>query len=216
MTINLDAIDWEKGNGLVPAIVQHAVDGRVLMLGYMNRSAASKTIEGGRVTFFSRSKNRLWTKGETSGNHLSLVALDVDCDGDAILVLADPAGPVCHKGTVTCFSRGDLPGDLFLSQLAERIELRRDADPKSSYTSRLLKEELHRVAQKVGEEALETALAAVSRDDDAVLDESADLIYHLLVLLAKRGLTWSAVVDRLRQRHESSSVPKAGLEPARD
>ncbi len=196
-----ETVDWGKGPGLVPAIVQDSVDGRVLMLGYMNREALQATVDLQRVTFFSRSRQRLWTKGETSENYLTPVQITVDCDGDTLLILAVPAGPVCHRGDPTCFAGGSPPVLSFLQELQTIIDGRRSADPASSYTARLLQDDLHRVAQKVGEEAIETILAATSRDDDALIDESADLVYHLLVLLARRDLAVADVVQRLIDRH---------------
>jgi len=184
--INLDEIDFEKGGGLVPAIVQDAASGTVLMLGYMNKAAAEKTIELGKVTFFSRSKNRLWTKGETSENFLELVDMKADCDADALLVTAHPKGPTCHLGTQSCF--GDVQG-------------RKTADPDSSYTARLLQGPLRKAAQKIGEEGVETALAAVDEDDAALKGEAADLLYHLMVVLRARDISLGDVIEVLRERH---------------
>jgi len=205
--IDLKKIDFEKdssgiGGGLVPAIVQDASSGTVLMLGYMNNAAAEKTIELGKVTFFSRSKNRLWTKGETSENYLELVDLKMDCDSDALLVLASPKGPTCHLGTQSCF--GDEVGsDLaFLNTLETLIKGRKTADPESSYTAKLLQGPLRKAAQKVGEEGVETALAAVDEDDAALKGEAADLLYHLLVVLRARDIELGDVVEVLKGRHK--------------
>jgi len=202
MTLDLDNIDFEKGGGLVPAIVQDAGSGTVLMLGYMNKAAAEKTLELGKVTFFSRSKNRLWTKGETSENYLELVSLKTDCDSDAVLVTARPQGPTCHLGTQSCF--GDEYGsDLaFLSYLENLIEGRKTADPDSSYTAKLLSGPLRKAAQKIGEEGVETALAAVDEDDDALKGEAADLLYHLIVVLAARDVKIADVIGVLKERHK--------------
>lgn len=195
-------VDWNKcQDGLVPAIVQDIDTGRVLMLAYMNEAALQQTLSSGLVTFFSRTRNQLWTKGETSGNHLELQDIDVDCDGDTLLVLARPTGPTCHLGTRTCFSGGVDPAGIFLSVLQETIDRRVGTDVEKSYTARLLAGDLHRIAQKVGEEAVETILAATSREPEDLVDEAADLVYHLMVLLTAKGLNWQQVVQRLAERH---------------
>ena len=197
-------LDWDKGSGLLPAIVQHARTGRVLMLGYMNDAALRETLSGGRVVFYSRSRETLWTKGETSGNYLNFVDVSTDCDSDAILVLADPIGPTCHKGTESCFADAastDAQRLAFLA-LLENIIANRIADqPESSYTAKLFARGTGRIAQKVGEEGVETALAAVSRDDAGLVSECADLVFHLLVLLKSRELDLELVVEELRARH---------------
>jgi phosphoribosyl-AMP cyclohydrolase / phosphoribosyl-ATP pyrophosphohydrolase len=195
-------VEWNKCHGgLVPSIVQDVDTGRVLMLAWMNEEALQETLSSGLVTFFSRSRNQLWTKGETSGNHLELQDIDVDCDGDTLLVIARPTGPACHLGTRTCFSGSVEPTGIFLSVLQETINSRVGVDAEKSYTARLLASDLHRVAQKVGEEAVETILAATSREPDALIDEAADLVYHLMVLLTARGLNWGQVTQRLAERH---------------
>ena len=197
-------IDWHKGNGLVPAIVQDAASGAVLMLGYMNEAALDATLERRRIVFFSRSKQRLWEKGETSGHHLHLVDWRIDCDGDTLLLLAQRTGPVCHTGTLTCFGDEALSAATrlsFLVQLEQLIAQRRADRPEGSYTARLFAQGPRRIAQKVGEEALEVALAAVAEPDEALLSECADLLYHLLVLLQARSLELDAVVEHLRRRH---------------
>jgi len=199
--INLDEIDFEKGGGLVPAIVQDAASGIVLMLGYMNKAAAEKTIELGKVTFFSRSKNRLWTKGETSENFLELVDMKADCDADALLLLAHPKGPTCHLGTQSCFGDEAASDLAFLSYLETLIQGRKTADPDSSYTARLLQGPLRKAAQKIGEEGVETALAAVDEDDAALKGEAADLLYHLMVVLRARDISLGDVIEVLRERH---------------
>jgi phosphoribosyl-AMP cyclohydrolase / phosphoribosyl-ATP pyrophosphohydrolase len=203
-----DKLDWDKGGGLLPAIVQDASSGAVLMLGYMNREALAATRSSGRVTFWSRSKRRLWTKGETSGHFLETRSITADCDGDTLLVLARPEGPACHKGTPTCF--GEAPpqaaaGRLaFLAVLEQVIRERIAQRPQGSYTAKLLGEGPRRIAQKVGEEGLELALAALGQSDEELLGEAADLFYHVLLLLESKGLSLGQVVDRLEARHQSA------------
>lgn len=194
-------IDFEKGGGLVPAIVQDADTLQVLMLGYMNAESVAKTNETGVVTFYSRSRKTLWTKGETSGNTLALVSMTVDCDQDTILVKARPKGPTCHEGTVSCFGNEAADGVGFLSYLETLIQGRKTADPESSYTAQLLQGPLRRAAQKVGEEGVETALAAVAETDDKLVSEAADLFYHTLVLLASKDVKLEAVIAELKRRH---------------
>ena len=195
-------IDFEKGGGLVPAIVQHAKTEQVLMLGYMNEASLSKTQETGLVTFYSRSRKELWTKGETSGNTLKLQSITVDCDNDTLLVRAIPTGPTCHEGTVSCFGDKGPEGLGFLSYLEDLIEARKHADADSSYTASLLQGPLRRAAQKVGEEGVETALAAVAETDDKLTSEAADLVYHLLVLLAAKDVKFESVIADLKSRHK--------------
>ena len=202
--IDPNSIDFAKGEGLVPAIVQDVDTRQVLMLAYMNRDALEQTIATERVTFFSRSKNRLWTKGETSGHTLSLVSIRADCDGDTLLVEAKPAGPACHKSTVSCFDDGDAPGLGFLARLAGVIASRRDSDPGKSYVASLLAKGPLKAAQKVGEEGVETALAGAAQDDAALSEESADLLFHLMVLLESRNVTLNDVIETLRSRHAKS------------
>jgi len=203
---DVGTLDWGKGSGLLPAIVQHARTGRVLMLGYMNDAALRETLSDGRVVFYSRSRETLWTKGETSGNYLNVVDVSTDCDSDAILVLADPVGPTCHKGTESCFADAaptDVQRLAFLA-LLEIIIANRIADqPESSYTAKLFARGTGRIAQKVGEEGVETALAAVSRDDEGLVSECADLLFHVLVLLKSRELNLERVVEELKARHAS-------------
>lgn len=194
---DIAALDWDKHNGLLPAIVQDAVTYRVLMLGYMNREALAATFASGRVTFYSRSRERLWSKGETSGHVLELVSIQADCDSDTLLVQARPRGPTCHLGRASCFPTA--PAE-FLAELDALIAMRERERPAGSYTTRLFESGLRRIAQKLGEEAVETSLAAVAEDDDALLGEAADLLYHLLVLLRARGLGIDAVVAILRTR----------------
>jgi len=191
-------LDWDKGDGLLPVIVQDAANLRVLMLGYMNREALDRTLASGRVTFFSRSKQRLWTKGESSGHVLELVSVDVDCDDDTLLVLAHPQGPTCHLQRPSCFPAAP---SAFLPELDALIARRERERPADSYTTRLFEGGVRRIAQKVGEEGVETALAGVAQDDTALLGESADLLYHLTVLLRARGLSLADAVEVLRERH---------------
>jgi len=184
--IDIDALAWDKQGGLLPAIVQDADTLRVLMLGYMDREALAATLRSGHVTFFSRSKGRLWTKGERSGHVLELVSIDADCDVDALLVRAHPRGPTCHLQRASCFPSA--PGD-GLAELDALIAQRERERPEGSYTTKLFEGGIRRIAQKVGEEGVETALAAVAQDDAALLGEAADLLYHLTVLLRARGLS---------------------------
>jgi len=194
-------LDWDKTQGMMPVIVQHNVSGEVLMHGYMNPAALEKTLAEGNVTFFSRTKNRLWTKGETSGNFLQVVSITPDCDNDTLLVLANPIGPTCHLGTTSCFSPA-VPEWTFLYQLEELLASRKTADPESSYTARLYASGTKRIAQKVGEEGVETALAATVNDRDELTNEASDLVYHLMVLLQDQNLDFSAVINNLRNRHK--------------
>ena len=195
--MNAAQLDWERGGGLVAAIVQDAASGRVLMLGYMNPEALEQTQRSGQVTFYSRSRQRLWTKGESSGNALELVSITRDCDGDALLVRARPRGPTCHLGSQSCFE-GSRAG--VLDELDELVARRETERPAGSYTTRLFEEGTRRIAQKVGEEGVETALAAVAQDDAALLGEAADLVYHLLVLLRARGLGLNELTTALAAR----------------
>ncbi|MDI9239503.1 bifunctional phosphoribosyl-AMP cyclohydrolase/phosphoribosyl-ATP diphosphatase HisIE [Lysobacter sp. LF1] len=199
-----DALAWDKQDGLLPAIVQDADTRRVLMLGYMDREALRVTLESGHVTFFSRSRQRLWTKGETSGHTLDLVSIEADCDADTLLVQARPHGPTCHLGRESCFA-GAPAGAGFLQRLDTLVATRERERPAGSYTTRLLEGGIRRVAQKVGEEGVETALAAVTQSDDELLGEAGDLLYHLLVLLRARGLGLGDVEALLEQRHAGGS-----------
>ena len=194
----LDTLAWPALDGLLPAIVQDADTGRVLMLGYMNRESLAATLATRRVTFFSRSRQRLWTKGETSGHFLDLVSVESDCDHDTLLVQARPQGPTCHLQRASCFP--DAPGN-FLAELDHLVASRERERPEASYTTRLFDSGLRAIAQKVGEEGVETSLAAVVQDDDALLGEAADLLFHLLVLLRARGLSLADAVRVLEQRH---------------
>ncbi|HDU8575553.1 bifunctional phosphoribosyl-AMP cyclohydrolase/phosphoribosyl-ATP diphosphatase HisIE [Vibrio alginolyticus] len=199
-----ERINWEKVDGLVPAIVQDFQSSQVLMMGYMNQDALAKTGETGQVTFFSRTKQRLWTKGETSGNVLQLVNMQLDCDNDTLLVKVNPIGPTCHTGTTTCWD-GDPQEEsqmVWLHQLEQLLAARKSADPDSSYTASLYARGTKRISQKVGEEGVEVALAATSGDKAELVCESADLIYHLMVLLQDQGLSMNDVVNKLKERHK--------------
>ncbi|MEH6762933.1 MAG: bifunctional phosphoribosyl-AMP cyclohydrolase/phosphoribosyl-ATP diphosphatase HisIE [Aequorivita antarctica] len=197
-------IDFKKYNdGLVPAIIQDNTTNKVLMLGYMNEEAFLKTNQSKKVTFFSRSKQRLWTKGEESGNFLELVAIAVDCDNDALLIKAKPTGPVCHKGTDTCWEEENISNFGFLSELENIIENRKDhADNEDSYVSSLFRKGINKIAQKVGEEAVEVVIEAKDTNEDLFLNESADLLFHYLILLQAKGFTLSDVEKILRKRHK--------------
>ena len=198
------ALDWSKGDGLLPAVVQDARTGKVLMLGYMNPEALRVTLDSRRVTFFSRSRNRLWTKGETSGNFLNLVAVAADCDNDSLLLQAHPAGPTCHTGSDSCFAAAanTAAADFaFLSKLEAVIAQRITDQPSGSYTARIWSEGPTRLAQKVGEEGVEVALAAVTQEDERLVSEAADLLFHLALLLKSRDLSLANAVKELEQRH---------------
>lgn len=190
-------LDFKKMNGLIPAIVQDAISGQVLMLAYVNEASWAKTLAEGKLCFYSRSKQRLWTKGESSGNFLFLQSYAMDCDQDSLLIQALPAGPVCHTGTATCF--GDLETKGFLYRLNDLIQKRKAED--DGYTASLLREGLNKVAQKLGEEATETVVAALAETENDLLNESADLVYHLLVLLRMKGLDLNQLEARLAERH---------------
>jgi phosphoribosyl-ATP pyrophosphohydrolase/phosphoribosyl-AMP cyclohydrolase len=195
----LAGLDWNKGDGrLLPVVVQDADTLRVLMLGYANAEALEQTLASGQMTFYSRSKQRLWTKGESSGNVLTVTALRIDCDNDTLLVSARPAGPTCHTGSESCFPQA--PGN-FLGKLDAVVREREQARPDGSYTTTLFEQGTRRIAQKVGEEGVETALAGVVQDDAALLGESADLLFHLIVLLRARGLSLDDAVSLLASRH---------------
>ncbi|HEY5803897.1 MAG TPA: bifunctional phosphoribosyl-AMP cyclohydrolase/phosphoribosyl-ATP diphosphatase HisIE [Lysobacter sp.] len=195
-----DELAWDKQGGLLPAVVQDADTLAVLMLGYMDRDALQATVDSGHVTFFSRSRQRLWTKGESSGNFLDLVAIESDCDADTLLVLARPQGPTCHLGRASCFPQAPARTS-FLGELDQLIATRDRERPAGSYTTALFEGGMRRIAQKVGEEGVETALAAVAQPDEELLGEAADLLYHLMVLLRARGLGLAEVESLLRQRH---------------
>ena len=200
--INLDEIDWDKGEGLVPAIVQNNDNGQILMLAYMNRAALAHTISSKKVTFFSRSKNRLWTKGETSGNWLDYISGEMDCDADTLLIQARPQGPSCHTGSVTCFNDQTLSNISFLEQLGTLIAERHKTMPGGSYTTSLFAEGKARIAQKVGEEGVELALARMKDDSAEMANEAADLLFHMMVLLEDAGLSLADAINVLQDRHK--------------
>lgn len=195
-------LDFEKMGGLIPAIVQDNNTNKVLMLGFMNEEAYEETKETGKVTFFSRTKNRLWMKGETSGNTLQVVSMMVDCDNDTILIKANPAGPVCHTGADTCFGEKNVEDIMFLEYLQDFIEQRRQEMPEGSYTTSLFLKGVNRMAQKVGEEAVETVIEATNGTEDGFIYEASDLIYHLIVLLTSKGLRLEDLARELKKRHK--------------
>jgi phosphoribosyl-ATP pyrophosphohydrolase/phosphoribosyl-AMP cyclohydrolase len=198
----IEDIDFSKENGLVAAIIQDAQTAKVLMLGYMNKEAVEKTLETNKVTFFSRSKQRLWTKGETSSNFLNLVSIAIDCDKDALLVKVNPDGPTCHKGDDTCWEDENVDDMQFLYYLTEVIQKRRQSDPSESYTAKLFSKGINKVAQKVGEEAVEVVIEAKDDNDDLFLNESADLLFHYMMLLEAKGFSLSSVIEVLKERHK--------------
>ncbi len=196
-------IDFEKMGGLVPAIIQDATTKNVLMLGFMNEEAYQKTIETQHVTFWSRTRQTLWTKGETSGHFLNLVSMQIDCDNDTLLVKAHPIGPTCHTGTDTCWGEeNDMNPLLFLTELQDFINKRKEEMPEGSYTTKLFRDGVNKIAQKVGEEALETVIEATNGTKDHLIYEASDLLYHLLVLLTEKGLRIEKVAAELQKRHD--------------
>ncbi|NBI12603.1 bifunctional phosphoribosyl-AMP cyclohydrolase/phosphoribosyl-ATP diphosphatase HisIE [[Haemophilus] felis] len=202
--IQTTQINWQKVDNLLPVIIQNATTCEVLMLGYMNQEALEKTLAEKRVTFFSRTKNRLWTKGETSGHFLCVVDMSLDCDNDTLLILVNPIGETCHTGAESCFYQFEsaVPPDwIFFSKLERLIKSRKGAEPASSYTAQLYAKGTKRIAQKVGEEGVETALAATVKDKNETICEAADLVYHLTVLLQDANLSWADVIDKLKCRH---------------
>ncbi|KYG74045.1 bifunctional phosphoribosyl-AMP cyclohydrolase/phosphoribosyl-ATP diphosphatase [Roseivirga spongicola] len=199
---DIKAIDFSKEDGLVPAIIQDNNTGKVLMLGYMNEAALEQTLDSGKVTFFSRSKQRLWTKGETSENFLNLVSISPDCDQDALLVKVNPEGPTCHLGDDTCWEESNENNLQFLGHLTEVIKERRQKSPEESYVARLFSKGINKVAQKVGEEAVEVVIEAKDSDDNLFLNESADLLFHYMMLLEAKGFTLNDVISVLKERHK--------------
>ncbi|MBR5532126.1 MAG: bifunctional phosphoribosyl-AMP cyclohydrolase/phosphoribosyl-ATP diphosphatase HisIE [Bacteroidales bacterium] len=195
-------LDFEKMGGLIPAIIQDSCTGKVLMLGFMNEEALAKTEEIGKVTFYSRTKNRLWTKGETSGNFLNVVSIAADCDNDTLLIKVKPVGPVCHTGSDTCFGETNETDLFFLSYLQDFIDRRKAEMPEGSYTTSLFKKGVNRMAQKVGEEAVETVIEATNGTDEGFLYEASDLIYHLIVLLTSKGHRIEELAQELKKRHK--------------
>ena len=197
-------LDFEKMNGLIPAIIQDEHTQKVLMLGFMNKEAYEKTIETGKVTFFSRTKNRLWTKGETSGNFLNVVSIKADCDNDTLLIQAVPEGPVCHTGTDTCWGEKNEQDVMFLKELQDFIDKRHAEMPEKSYTTSLFKSGVNKMAQKVGEEAVETVIEACNGTDERLIYEGADLLYHLIVLLTSKGYRIEDLARELKERHSET------------
>lgn len=195
-------LNFEKMNGLIPVIIQDCYTRKVLMLGFMNKEAYNKTIETGKVTFFSRSRNSLWTKGETSGNFLNVVSIKSDCDNDTLLIQAKPEGPVCHTGTDTCWGEKNEADIFFLSYLQDFIEKRHKEMPKDSYTTSLFQAGINRMAQKVGEEAVETVIEATNGTDERLIYEASDMIYHLIVLLTSKGIRIEDLARELKKRHK--------------
>lgn len=206
-------IDFEKMGGLVPAIIQDAMTKNVLMLGFMNQEAYEKTLETGKVTFWSRSRNQLWTKGETSGNFLELVSIQNDCDNDTLLVKANPMGPTCHKGTDTCWGEENTENPLlFLTELQDFIEKRHEEMPEGSYTTRLFKEGINKMAQKMGEEALEAVIEATNGSNEKLIYEVSDMFYHLIVMLTSKGLRIEDIAKELQKRHDPDWDKKRRME----
>lgn len=202
---DLTTLNFQKSpDGLLPAVVQDAVTGKVLMLGYLNEESLTKTEAEGVVTFFSRSKQRLWTKGETSGHFLHVREIRADCDGDTVLIKATPAGPTCHTGADTCFDEENKGQAAWLNHLKAVIRDRRQQAPESSYTAKLFARGTHKVAQKVGEEAVELVIEAMSQNDELFKNEAADLLFHYLVLLEDRGIDFDEIIAVLRQRHDAT------------
>ena len=197
-------LDFEKMNGLIPAIIQDNYTQKVLMLGFMNKEAYEKTMETGKVTFFSRTKNRLWTKGEESGNFLHVVSVKADCDNDTLLIMVHPEGPVCHKGTDTCWGDKNEQDIMFLKELQDFIDRRRQEMPEKSYTTSLFNSGVNKMAQKVGEEAVETILEACNGTDERLIYEGADLLYHLIVLLTYKGYRIEDLARELKERHSAT------------
>ena len=195
-------LDFEKMGGLIPAIVQDNNTSKVLMLGFMNPEAYDETVSTGKVTFFSRTKNRLWMKGESSGNTLQVVSITADCDNDTLLIKAIPAGPVCHTGADTCFGEKNVEDIMFLKYLQNFIERRRQEMPEGSYTTTLFQKGVNRMAQKVGEEAVETVIEATNGTEDGFIYEASDLVYHLIVLLTSKGLRLEDLARELKKRHK--------------
>ena len=197
-------LDFEKMNGLIPAIIQDNYTQKVLMLGFMNKEAYEKTVETGKVTFFSRTKNRLWTKGEQSGNFLHVVSIKADCDNDTLLIMVHPDGPVCHTGTDTCWGEKNEQDIMFLKELQDFIDRRRQEMPEKSYTTSLFNSGVNKRAQKVGEEAVETVIEACNGTDERLIYEGADLLYHLIVLLTYKGYRIEDLARELKERHSAN------------
>ncbi|WGE48720.1 bifunctional phosphoribosyl-AMP cyclohydrolase/phosphoribosyl-ATP diphosphatase HisIE [Actinobacillus equuli] len=211
--MKLTNINWQKTNNLLPVIIQHYQTCEVLMLGYMNQEALNKTIAEKVVTFYSRTKQRLWTKGETSGHFLNVVDMSLDCDNDTLLILVNPIGPTCHTGEESCFHQFSTQSEgywTWFAKLERELAERKNADPETSYTAKLYAKGVKKIAQKVGEEGVETALAAVSQDKEEVVSEAADLAYHLTVLLHSMNLEWGDVIAKLKERHQGIGLHPEG------
>lgn len=211
--MQIQNINWQKVDNLLPVIVQHAQTCEVLMLGYMNQAALDKTLAEKKVTFFSRTKQRLWTKGETSGHFLNLVDMSLDCDNDTLLILADPIGPTCHTGAESCFHQFETQSEgdwTWFAKLERELAERKNADPETSYTAKLYQKGTKKIAQKVGEEAVETVLAAMAKDRAETISEAADLVYHLTVLLQNEELSWQDVIAKLKERHQGIGLHPEG------
>lgn len=200
MKLDVEKLNFEKLNGLIPAVIVDKSNNQVLMLGFMNMESLNKTLETNNVTFYSRTKKSLWTKGETSGNYLKLVNILVDCDNDTLLIYAEPQGPTCHTGNYSCFNVDNIKSLNFLTDLFNLIKDRKKELPKESYTTRLFKEGENRIIQKIGEEAIETVIAAKNKDKNEIINETSDLIYHLFVMLADQGIEFLEIVDNLKKR----------------
>ena len=199
--IEIDKIDFEKLNGLVPAIIVDFTTNQVLMLGFMNKESLTQTLEKQKVVFFSRTKNKLWMKGETSGNYLNVISVNTDCDNDTLLIYAKPDGPTCHTGSYSCFAEVDKNNILFLNYLFELVKDRKIKLPENSYTTKLFQKGSNRIIQKVGEEAVETVIAAKNKDKEEIINETSDLIFHLFVMLADQGVEFSEIISNLQKRH---------------
>ena len=200
MQLDISKLNFEKLNGLIPAIIVDNSNNQVLMLGFMNKESLEKTLETDLVTFYSRTKKALWTKGETSGNYLKLINILPDCDNDTLLVYAEPQGPTCHTGNYSCFNINNIKSLNFLNELFNLIKERKEKLPENSYTAKLFKEGANRIIQKVGEEAIETVIAAKNKDKNEIINETSDLIYHLFVMLAELDIDFSEIVDNLKKR----------------
>lgn len=211
--MQIQNINWQKVDNLLPVIVQHAQTCEVLMLGYMNQEALDKTLAEKKVTFFSRTKQRLWTKGETSGNFLNVVDVSLDCDNDTLLILVNPIGPTCHTGAESCFHQFETQSEgdwTWFAKLERELAERKNADPETSYTAKLYQKGTKKIAQKVGEEAVETVLAAMAKDRAETVSEAADLVYHLTVLLQNEELSWQDVIAKLKERHQGIGLHPEG------
>lgn len=211
--MQIQNINWQKINNLLPVIIQHFQTSEVLMLGYMNEEALNKTLAEKVVTFFSRTKQRLWTKGETSGHFLNVVDMSLDCDNDTLLILVNPIGPTCHTGAESCFHQFETQSEgdwTWFAKLERELAERKNADPNVSYTAKLYHKGTKKIAQKVGEEAVETVLAAMAKERAETVSEAADLVYHLTVLLQNEGLAWQDVIAKLKERHQGIGLHPEG------